>query len=363
MRTENDLAAAGLRPSPYPPKRRGAASAAAPAHTPDLPNCRPVPLKREDLDTHDGRFEYWDGDSETAWVLRDPNGFAHEHPSQRLSGLAQVIAGMRGSPIECGGAMDLELRGEHGERWRILQADQSVYLHPGRSRLPDPAGMVVSEHDFPDVVLEVDHTTDVRRGKLRLYEAWGFPEVWVEVPEGYSASRPAGRRPGLAIHLLEGGAYRESPESRAFPGWRAEEIHTAMNEAATSAATGEVIRRVARALGERDGTGPDDTPWLRAQRQEVRSASRSEGYAAGRRKGRDEGRERERVRIMEAFARRLFASRGISGAGPRLDAADLRGVADEDVVDTLLRSEDEADFRTRIARLRKASRARGAGGS
>ena len=247
--------------------------------------------------------------------------------------------------------MDLELRDEHGERRRILQADQSVYLHPGRSRLPDAAGMVVGEHDFPDMVLEVDHTTDVRRGKLRLYEAWGFPEVWVEVPEGYSASRPRGRRPGLTIHLLEGGAYRESPESRAFPGWRAAEVHTAMNEAAMSVATGQVIERVARALGERDGTGPDDTPWLRAQREETRTASRAEGYAEG------------RVRIMEALARKLLASRGISGAGPRLDPADLRGVADEEVVDILLRSEDEADFRARLARLRKAARAREADGA
>ena len=28
---------------------------------------------------------------------------------------------------------------------------------------------------LPDVVLEVDNTTDVRRGKLSLYESWGFP--------------------------------------------------------------------------------------------------------------------------------------------------------------------------------------------
>ena len=48
--------------------------------------------------------------------------------------------------------MDLELRGERGERGerqRIMQADQSVYLHPGRSRLPREAGMVIGEHDFP----------------------------------------------------------------------------------------------------------------------------------------------------------------------------------------------------------------------
>ena len=122
-----------------------------------------------------------------------------------------------------------------------------------------------------------------------------------------------------------------------------------MNEAATSAATGQALGRVARALGDRDGAGPDDTPRLRAQRREVRSASRAEGYA--------EGRERERVRIMEMPACRLLASRGTSGTRLRLDAADLRGGAGEDVVDTLLRSENEADFRPRIAPLRKASRA------
>ena len=35
--------------------------------------------------------------------------------------------------------------------------------------------MVIGEHDFPDVVLEVDYSTDVRRGKLGLYEALGLP--------------------------------------------------------------------------------------------------------------------------------------------------------------------------------------------
>ena len=59
-----------------------------------------------------------------------------------------------------------------------MQADESVYLHPARAK-PGPAAMVVGEDDFPDVVLEVDHTTDARRGKLALYEDWGFPEVWV----------------------------------------------------------------------------------------------------------------------------------------------------------------------------------------
>ncbi len=48
-------------------------------------------------------------------------------------------------------------------------------------------------------MLEVDYSTDVRRGKLGLYEAWGFPEVWVEVPEAESPSRSSRRPSGLAI--------------------------------------------------------------------------------------------------------------------------------------------------------------------
>ena len=61
--------------------------------------------------------------------------------------------------------------------------------------------MVVGERDFSDMVLEADHTTDGHRGKLRLYEACGFLEVWVEASEGYSASRPPGRRP-LRVHPI-----------------------------------------------------------------------------------------------------------------------------------------------------------------
>ena len=83
----------------------------------------------------------------------------------------------------------------------------------------------------------MDYTTDVRPWKLGQYESWGFPEVWVEVPDRRTPSRPRGRRPGLTIHLLERGAFRESPTSRAFPNWRAEAIHEAMNEVEPSAWT------------------------------------------------------------------------------------------------------------------------------
>ena len=68
------------------------------------------------------------------------------------------------------------------------------------------------------MVVEVDNTTDVRRNKLLVYADWGFPELWVEVPNAYSPSRPRGRQPGLTIYLLESGVYPESGVSRAFPG-------------------------------------------------------------------------------------------------------------------------------------------------
>ncbi len=127
----------------------------------------------------------------------------------------------------------------------------------------------------------MDHTTDVRRGKLRLYEAWGFPEVWVEVPDRPAPSRPRGRRPGLTIHRLEGGAYRESAVSPAFPGWRATAIHEAINEVEPSGWTHARLEHLGRTLGARDGTGPDDDPLLRSLRGESREEGRREGRAEG----------------------------------------------------------------------------------
>ena len=119
--------------------------------------------------------------------------------------------------------------------------------------------------------MEVDNTTDVRRGKLELYESWGFPEVWVEVPDTASPSRPAGLRPGLTIHLLEDEGYRTAPGSRAFPGWTAAEIHIALNEAELSDATMHVAR--CAGWGER---------WVRRKargRKTIRSCASSAGKA------------------------------------------------------------------------------------
>ena len=103
----------------------------------------------------------------------------------------------------------------------------------------------------------------------------------MDVPEaGYAVRRPAGLSPGLTIHRLERGGYVTATHSRAFPGWSAAEIHTALNEEVLSVETSRVLRRLGRTLGTREGTGPDDTPWLRMERQESRAEGRAEGERA-----------------------------------------------------------------------------------
>ena len=253
---------------PATPSNPTGPSVAAPPRTepPEFPGCKPVHLPRAEIERFEGRLEYWEAATETAWIC-EPTTSYHERPARLLTRLAEVIARVRGSHIECYGSMDLLLRDERGEPQRIMQADESLYLHPAHARLPG-AAMVVGGDDLPDVVLEVDHTTDARRGKLALYESWGFPEVWVDVPDAPSPSRPRARRPGLTIHLLEDGRYRVPAESRAFPGWTAAEIHEALNEAEPSARTSAVLERVGGVLGAREGTGPDDDPLLRSQRRQ-----------------------------------------------------------------------------------------------
>ena len=183
----------------------------------EFPGCRPVRISRAEIADYERRIEYWDAATEVAMVC-EPVSVYHEQPGQLLAGLLNTIAHLRGSPIATFGAADLLLRDADGAWRRVLEADQTVYLHPRTTR-PEGARIEVGSDTLPDVVLEVDNTTDVRRGKLALYESWGFSEVWVEVPDESSPSRPAGLRPGLTIHLLESGRFRPAASSRAFPGW------------------------------------------------------------------------------------------------------------------------------------------------
>ena len=252
------------------PAEQAQLSQRADGGTHEFPGCRPIRIPRSEIADYDGRYEYWEAASETAWEVNEPTSPYHELPSQRLARLSDRIAAIRGSPIETFGTSDLLVRDARGERHSILQADQILYLDPGRSRPPGHA-VEVGQDDLPDVILEVDLTTDVRRGKLAIYESWGFPEVWVDVPDKRSLSTGRNRPSELTIYLLVEGRYETASASIAFPGWTAAEIHVALNEMDCSAATLEALTRVGGILGDRLGTGPDDDPLLGAQRRESRA--------------------------------------------------------------------------------------------
>ncbi len=227
------------------------------ADVPDLPGCESFPLAVEELERHDDRIEYWNARAGMAWRVRDVSSW-HEQPGQRLAMLAARMASVRGAAIECFGSTSLARLDAAGRPHQILQADNVVYLQPARWKTRGRVN--VDEGPLPDVVLEVDHTTDVRRWKLSKYQQWGFPEIWVLVPSKLSV-----RAPGLAIHLPDAaGGYRQAAESVAFPSWTAAEIFRALTEEPLSAAVWRVLERVGRALGERDGTSPEDDPLTRS---------------------------------------------------------------------------------------------------
>ena len=314
-----------------PRGRAGSSRAVAPVEAaPEFPGCRPIRVTRDGIEDFDGRVEYWEASTETAWVIAEPNSVTHEGPTRRLGRLAELIAAVRGSPIESCGSTDLVLLDERGKWRRLMQADETLYLYPGRARLPEDR-LMVGEHDLPDVVLEVDYSTDVRWGKLGLYKAWGFPEIWVEVPARYRARR----RPGLTIHVREADDYREVPESRAFPGWTAVEIHAALARGPLSEETHRVLERVGRRLGAREGTGPDDSPLIRSLRGEARAS----GFAEG------------RAEALAEAVQSVLQVRGIAmSAELARDIAARPGVSRQALVSAALSCEDEADFRARVLR-------------
>ena len=194
-----------------------------------FPGCRSFPMTAAEHELGGRKLEFWDAETETAWVLRDGPSPEHEAPSQSLAQLVERIAAVRGAAIKCFGSAGLLPQDERRAPRRVAHPDQIVYLHH-RHAIGGSHGLFVGGYDTPDVVVEVDNTTDVRRNKLKLYEIWGVREVWVEVPDAATKSRSSSRRAGLTIYLLTEERYQVSKESRAFPGWRAADIHRAMNE-------------------------------------------------------------------------------------------------------------------------------------
>ena len=289
----------------------------------DFPGCESFHLPANEIDRYEGRMEFWDGDTETGWKVCEPTSIQHEAPCQELAQMAGRFAMLRGSRIACFGSADLVRLDATGRKRWLMQADQVLYLHPNRVRLEGPA-IDVDADPLPDVVLEVDHTTDVRRRKLDIYKESGFPEIWVLVPWESSV-----RAPGLTIHVRRGDVYREEAASRAFPGWKAEEIHRALTEDPMSEAAWCALERTALAMGEREGTKPEHDPLMRSMSMKLRA----QGHAQGR---------------MELVAVALGA-KGIEVASDFThDRTLLAGLPIERLKAAVLACSSEADFRRRI---------------
>ena len=208
------------------------------------------------------------------WKVCEPTSIQHEGPSRRLVQMATRFEIVRGARIACFGSADLVHRDAAGRKRWLMQADEVLYLHPDRVRLQGPA-IDVDEDPLPDVVLEVDHTTDVRRRKLEIYKGSGFPEIWVLVPWESSV-----RAPGLTIHVRRGEVYHEEPASRAFPGWKAQEIHLALTGDPMSEPAWRALERTALAMGAREGTTPEHDPLSRSLSARAQARGRMEMVAA-----------------------------------------------------------------------------------
>ena len=303
--------------------RHGARGGEKPYRDEDFPGCESFPLPAGEVESYEGSLEFWDGHSETAWRVCEPTSLQHEGPSRRLVRMAERVASLRGSRIVAFGSADLVRWDASGEREWLMQADEVLYLHPGRA-LPLGSSIDVDTDPLPDVVLEVDHSTDVRRRKLEVYRESGFPEIWVLVP--WESSR---RRPGLVIHVRHAVGYREEGSSPAFAGWRAEDIHRALTEEPLSAGARRALERVALAMGAREGTQPEDDPFTRSLTSRVRTKARAEA--------------------REEAVLAALAARGIGPASGSSEARELIATLPlETSMAAVMACSDEADFRRRL---------------
>ena len=296
----------------------------------DFPGCESFHLPASELDHYEYRLEFWDGDTETAWKVCEPTSIQHEEPSRRSCRWQQRFESLRGSRIACYGSADLVRRDATGRKRWLMQADEVLYLHPDRVRLQGPA-IEVDADPLPDVVLEVDHTTDVRRRKLGIYKESGFPEIWVLVPWEASV-----RRPGLAIHVRRGDVYREEPSSRAFPGWEGGGDSPRADRGA------DVGGGVACAGAH--GAGDGSTRGHEAGGRSAHALASARGHGGNGAHGRE---------MLASNVLAVLKARGIAVAR---DTAELRELLDalsgDAALAAALACTDEADFRRRVREQR-----------
>ena len=115
---------------------------------------------------------------------------------------------MRGRPVSMYGTADLQERKADGTRVQAARPDQMIYLDCPAA---PPQVIVVGQFPLPDVVFEVDLTTDVRGPQAR----------GVRVVGGTRAVGGGSRREH-AEQAQAAGADRPRPEGRGVPAARGE---------------------------------------------------------------------------------------------------------------------------------------------
>ena len=145
------------------------------------------------------------------------------------------------------------------------------------------------------------------------------------------------RAPGLAIHVRRGAGYREEGESRAFRGWKAEEIHPALTEDPMSETAWRALERTALAMGAREGTRPEHNPLTRSLSAKAQAHGHREGHAQGR---------------MEMVAAALRARRIEVALDFTEDRELFGGLSGEALMAAALACTGEADFRRRLREQR-----------
>ena len=195
----------------------------------------------------------------------------------------------------------------------------------------------------------VDNTTDVRRGKLALYESWGFPEVWVEVPERVFAEPP-----GRPAPRLDDSSAGERPLSHRIKQPRLSELdgpgdppsaertrgvvrhHGRVAQGGTHARCGSRNRPGRRPVAAR---GAPAEPRRGPRRGPCRGPRR--GPCRGPRRGPDGGLvETQRDAVLQVLKLRGLP---VSAAFPRR-LAEFKAVSTATLVQAALDCRDEADF-------------------
>ena len=254
--TERDLGSAAYRPE-------------------DFPGCESFHLPASEIGHYEGRLEFWDAVTETAWKVRDPTSIDHEQPSRRLGRIAEagrVAAWLGDRVLRLGGSGASGCSGpqalaDTGRRGAVPVSGSVAVAGAGDRRGRGPAAGGGAGGGPPPRTCAGASSTSTRRAGFRRFGCWCH-------------GRHRCARPGWPSTCAREDGYREEATSRAFPGWTAEEIHRALTETPLSETAWRALERTALAMGAREGTTPEVDPLMHSVSARAQAKGRMEIVAA-----------------------------------------------------------------------------------